>query len=114
MLKSRRTGRLWNLSYKTLARGGTLNAHFRSIRGDTLVAMKVSGESQTECVGRQTLSTKVDKEMFDWVDTRSDRAGIPRTEFLRRLLELYKASRERRVACPACGETQDYSSVVEA
>jgi negative regulator of replication initiation len=76
--------------------------------------MRAQGRIETDCVGQQSLTAKVDKEMFDWVDTRADRAGVSRTEFLRRLLELYKASRERRVSCPSCGEAQDYSSVVEA
>lgn len=57
---------------------------------------------KSRCVGRETLSTKVDGGTRRWVEQRAESSGVTVTEFLRRLIDLYKVSREDELTCPYC------------
>jgi hypothetical protein len=59
----------------------------------------------SSCQGGLAITTKVDRDMREFADSQADRLGVNRAEFLRRLLELYRASRREEIACPHCGET---------
>jgi len=43
--------------------------------------------------------------MKEFIDSEADRLGVSKSEFHRRLLELYRESRREKVECPHCGET---------
>jgi len=57
----------------------------------------------SRCRGNISVSSKIDKEMLDYIDAEADRIGVSRAEFLRRLLELYQSSRREQEDCPECG-----------
>lgn len=59
------------------------------------------------------MSTKVDHEMTEFIDSRCDDLGISSAEFVRRILDLYKESVEGALACPSCMGLLDFSSEVE-
>ena len=61
-----------------------------------------SEASKSRCIGRETVSTKVDGEMRQWIEKRAESAGVPVTELLRRLLDLYRASESDGFTCPYC------------
>lgn len=54
------------------------------------------------CVGRETLSTKVDDETREWIEKRARAAAVAPAELLRRLIDLYRASESDGFACPYC------------
>lgn len=58
--------------------------------------------TKSRCIGRETVSTKVDGEMRQWIEERADAAGVAVTEVLRRLLDLYRASESEGFTCPYC------------
>lgn len=68
---------------------------------------------KSRCAGRETLSTKVDGEMREWVERRADAVGVTPTELLRRLLVFYQESRMDPVECPTCSEALDVSMLIE-
>ena len=43
--------------------------------------------------------------MAEFIESEVDRLGVTKSEFHRRLLELYRESRREDVECPHCGET---------
>lgn len=49
-----------------------------------------------------TASTKLDSDMADFLDARAERAGMTRSELLRRLAEHYRTSCESGLSCPHC------------
>lgn len=56
-------------------------------------------------MGEISVGTKTDQEMCEFVRSEAERLGVSRSEFLRRLMALYRESRRGEVACPHCGET---------
>jgi negative regulator of replication initiation len=56
----------------------------------------------SQCRGSISVCSKIDKQMLDYIDAESERLGVSRAEFLRRLLELYRDSRREQVDCPEC------------
>lgn len=68
---------------------------------------------QSECAGRETLSTKVDEGMHSWIEERAEQTGLSSAEYLRRVLDLYRNSRRGEVPCPSCQERLDLSRGVE-
>lgn len=56
----------------------------------------------SQCRGSISVCSKIDKPMLDYIDAESERLGVSRAEFLRRLLELYRDSRREQVDCPEC------------
>jgi hypothetical protein len=58
----------------------------------------------SRCQGSIPVTTKVDRPMREFVENESDRLGVTPTEFMRRLLELYRDSRSGETACEHCGE----------
>lgn len=62
------------------------------------------GKSMSECMGELPVTSKVDRDMLDYVDDEAARFGVNRAEFLRRLLEDYRESRRENLDCPNCGE----------
>lgn len=59
----------------------------------------------SSCQGDIPISTKVDREMLEFVESECERLGVSRSEFHRRLLELYRESKRENVDCPECNQT---------
>ena len=59
----------------------------------------------SSCHGDIPLGTKTDRAMKEFIDSEAERLGVSKSEFHRRLLELYRESRRENVECPHCGET---------
>lgn len=55
-----------------------------------------------ECMGAVPLSTKIDREMGDFLDAEAERLGTTKAELLRRLLDFYRESIESETYCPDC------------
>lgn len=55
-------------------------------------------------MGELPVTSKVDRDMLDYIDDHADKLGVNRAEFLRRLLEDYQKSRRENLDCPHCGE----------
>lgn len=58
----------------------------------------------SSCHGELAATAKVDREMLEFVDSQAEQLGVNRSEFMRRLLELYRESRREDVDCPHCGD----------
>lgn len=56
----------------------------------------------SRCIGDITQGTRVDAQMDAFIDGETSRLGVSRSEFHRRLLELYRDSRREQVDCPHC------------
>jgi hypothetical protein len=65
-----------------------------------------------QCNGNLTLSTNVDAEMREYIEREAEKRAITPTEYLRRLLDLYKASSNGEVYCPECGVSADLTEAV--
>jgi len=59
---------------------------------------------ESDCLGRNSVTTKIDDEMSAFVEEQADYHGIPKAEFFRRLLELYRVSQRGELVCPDCSE----------
>lgn len=59
----------------------------------------------SSCQGDIPLGTKTDRSMAEFVESECDRLGVSKSEFQRRLLELYRDTRREDAECPHCGET---------
>lgn len=59
----------------------------------------------SSCQGELAATAKIDREMLEFVDSQAEQLGVNRSEFIRRLLELYRESRRENVDCPHCEET---------
>jgi hypothetical protein len=59
----------------------------------------------SDCLGDLPVSAKVDRDMKDWLAAEADRLGITRAELMRRMMQLYRESRNEQVDCPHCGKT---------
>ena len=59
----------------------------------------------SSCHGDIPLGTKTDRAMKEFIDSEAERLGVSKSEFHRRLLELYRESRREDVDCPHCGDT---------
>ena len=58
----------------------------------------------SECIGDVTAGTKVDQSMREFLNEEAARLGVTNAELHRRLLDLYRESREQDLECPHCGE----------
>jgi hypothetical protein len=56
------------------------------------------------CQGSIPVGTKVDQPMREFVENESERLGVTPSEFLRRLLLVYRESRAENMPCDYCGE----------
>lgn len=45
---------------------------------------------KAECRGSHTLSTRIDREMNEFLDRQAERAEVTKAEVVRRLLDLYR------------------------
>jgi negative regulator of replication initiation len=59
----------------------------------------------SSCLGDIAVTTKVDRDMAEYVNSEAERLGVSRAEFHRRLFELYRESRRENTDCPHCEET---------
>ena len=59
----------------------------------------------SDCKGNLSVATKVDKNTLDYLASESERLGVTRAEFLRRLLDLYRESQRENVECPEWDDT---------
>ena len=57
------------------------------------------------CQGSIPLGAKVDRNMREFVEAEADRLGMTVSEFLRRLLIIYRESRAENTPCDHCGES---------
>lgn len=65
-----------------------------------------------QCNGNLTLSTNVDGEMREFIDEEAEKRAITPTEFVRRILDLYRASDAGDLECPSCGVSADLGEAV--
>ena len=56
------------------------------------------------CQGSIPVGTKVDQPMRSFVEDECDRLGVTTSEFLRRVLLVYRESRAENTPCDHCGE----------
>lgn len=56
------------------------------------------------CQGSIPVGTKVDQLMREFVEDESERLGITPSEFLRRVLLVYRESRAENTPCDHCGQ----------
>lgn len=56
----------------------------------------------SDCKGNLSLGSKVDRDMIEYIESESERLGVTRAEFVRRLLDLYRMSRREELDCPEC------------
>lgn len=75
--------------------------------------MSQTVRNTSRCKGGKTLSTKVDEETKQFIEGRSRDLDVSPSEYLRRLLDLYRMSVEGELACPSCMGLLDFSSEVE-
>lgn len=59
----------------------------------------------SSCLGDIAATTKIDRDMSEYIDSEAERLGVSKAEFHRRLLELYRESRRENVECPHCEDT---------
>ena len=59
----------------------------------------------SSCHGDIPTGTKTDSAMREFIEAESDRLGVSKSEFHRRLLEFYRESKREQTDCPHCGET---------
>jgi len=58
----------------------------------------------SEFAGDKTVSTRVDEELYQFIDWAAEDAGVSTCEFLRRLIHTYRLSKQGKLACPDCRE----------
>lgn len=56
------------------------------------------------CQGSIPVGAKVDRAMREFVDGEAERLGMTVSEFLRRLLIMYRESRAENTPCDHCGQ----------
>jgi len=56
-----------------------------------------------DCHGQITTSTKVDREMREYLQREADERGVSRSEFIRRIFDAYRAIEGGQAECPDCG-----------
>lgn len=56
------------------------------------------------CQGSIPAGTKVDRSMYEFIEKEAERLGVTLAEFIRRLLLMYRQSRDENTACDHCGE----------
>jgi len=59
----------------------------------------------SDCLGELPVSTKVDREMQEFLSDEAERLGITRSELMRRLFSSYRESRRENTSCPHCDGT---------
>lgn len=69
--------------------------------------LEFEGVGMAKCHGQIPLTTKVDREMLEYIDRNAEQAGISRAEFVRRMLDLYRAADEAG-ECPECGTSLEF------
>lgn len=70
-------------------------------------------EEKSDCMGRQTVTTKVDGETRRFIVESAESAGLTTAEFLRRVIEVYRGSLNGDVECYNCGSGVNLSPGVE-
>lgn len=60
-------------------------------------------EQKSDCIGRQTLTTKVDGETRRFIIESAESAGVTTAEFLRRIVDVYRGSLNGKLECHNCG-----------
>lgn len=58
---------------------------------------------KSECIGRQTVTTKIDGETRRFLVEEAESLGVSNAEFLRRLIAAYRESQRGELRCPNCG-----------
>lgn len=76
--------------------------------------MTATATRQSGCIGRETVSTKVDRETVDWLEARAEQAGISVAEYVRRLFDLYRQSQRGDLECGCCDARLNLTPGVEA
>jgi len=73
-------------------------------RGCPLWCWGIDGLVMARCHGQLPVSTKVDQEMLDYINESAEEAGVSRSEFIRRMMDLYRHI-DQDGECPECGAT---------
>jgi len=61
--------------------------------------------NMNRCQGSIPVAAKVDKPMREFVENEAERLGVTTSEFLRRLMLVYRESRAENTPCDHCGES---------
>lgn len=56
----------------------------------------------SRCQGEIPVSTKVDRPTYKFVEDEAARLGVSKTEFVRRLFDCYRMSRNGEMECEHC------------
>lgn len=59
----------------------------------------------SSCMGKIPAGTKIDRDMKEYIESQARKLGVSEAEFLRRLLEFYRASGREEMECPSCDQT---------
>jgi hypothetical protein len=73
----------------------------------------IYAEDKSECMGRQTVTTKVNGETRRFIVESAESAGLTTAEFLRRIIEVYRSSLTGEVECHNCDASVNLSPGVE-
>lgn len=96
---------MWvSLASVTFSGYGLSRASFDKLRANFINPRPVRWV-MSRCVGEIAIGTKVDRPMKEFVESECERLGVSRSEFHRRLLDVYRESRRENVDCPHCDDT---------
>lgn len=56
------------------------------------------------CQGSIPVGAKIDRDMREFVEAEAERLGVTVSEFVRRLLIMYRESRAENTPCDHCGQ----------
>lgn len=56
----------------------------------------------SQCQGRETASTKVDRRTLQFLDDQAEQLGVSRAELLRLLIDHYHEAAAGNLRCPHC------------
>jgi len=59
----------------------------------------------SNCQGEIAVGTKVDRPMVEFVEEETERLGVSRAEFLRRLLDAHRRIRAGMASCENCRQS---------
>jgi hypothetical protein len=58
----------------------------------------------SQSLGTVSVGTQTDREMANFISEEATRIGVSKAEFIRRLFEHYRESRNGELVCPYCSE----------
>ena len=71
--------------------------------------MQTYAYEMSEFAGDNTLSTRVDDDFRQFVEWAAEQAGVSTCEFVRRVIHMYRLSKQGNLSCPNCREELNLS-----